>query len=187
MDEYKNEQQEQSEYKLSPYRHVNLVVFLLAASVNSLPGQTFSSINSLVQDVFSISRTLVTLNTLLFPVLHPICAFPSSWILDRYGIRVGCSLGAVLTIAGVWMRTLIEPGQPALCLLGSVLAAIGNIFILGCPTMFALNWFGVGSAPKVISVTVLINLLSSGLGASLGGLILSPTAGKNEIIRFLRL
>ena len=73
-------------------------------------------------------------------------------------------------VAGVWMRTLLTHGSPALCLIGSTLAATGNIFILGSPSVFAINWFSSTSAPKVISLTVLLNLLSSGFGAAAGGI-----------------
>ena len=187
MKEYQDNQQTNNDYQLSRYRHINLGVFIFAALVNSLPAQTFSSINSRVEEVFDISRVIVTLNTLLFPVLHPVFAFPSSWILDNYGIKAGCTLGGIFVVAGVWMRTLLTHGSPALCLIGSTLAAIGNIFILGSPSVFAINWFSSSSAPKIISVTVLLNLISSGLGAAVGGIFLSPDSSEEEIIHFLKM
>ena len=85
------------------------------------------------------------------------------------------------------MRTLLTVGNPLFCLLGSALSAIGNIFLIGSPTMFAINWFDAGSAPKVISATVLFNLLSSGLGGALGGLMLPNDATKEQIMSFLKL
>ena len=47
------------------------------------------------------------MNTLMFPVLHPILAFPANWILDRFGMAIGCFSGGVILVAGVWVRTLI--------------------------------------------------------------------------------
>lgn len=44
----------------------------------------------------------------MFTILHPIGAFPTNWILDKYGSRIGCIIGAVFVISGVWMRTLME-------------------------------------------------------------------------------
>ena len=80
---------------------------MAAALVNSLPTQTFASINKLVADNFSYDPILVTLNILIFPVLHPVCTFPVNWILDKFGMKIGCCIGGSLLVAGVWMRTLI--------------------------------------------------------------------------------
>jgi hypothetical protein len=50
------------------------------------------------------------MNALIFTILHPIGAFPTNWILDKYGSRKGCILGSILVIIGVWLRTLMEKG-----------------------------------------------------------------------------
>lgn len=163
---------DEGKYSEVRYRWVVFTVYIMGALVNSLPTQTFSSINSLVEEKFKYSATVVTLNTLIFPVTHPIFAFPANWILDKFGMAQGCFGGGILLIIGVWLRTLIEVEQPTFCLLGSILAAIGNIFILNSPSLLATNWFKPSSIPGIISLSVLANLISVGLGASLPGLIL---------------
>jgi len=96
-----------TEYKEVPYRFINLAIYVMAALVNSLPVHTFSSINTSVQTAFHYSKEIVTANALIFTILHPIGAFPANWILDKYGSRVGCILGSVFVIAGVWVRTIL--------------------------------------------------------------------------------
>jgi len=49
--------------------------------------------------------------------------------------------GGILVIGGVWLRLLLDVENPLFCLLGSALAAIGNIFILNTPSKIAQNWF----------------------------------------------
>jgi len=34
--------------------------------------------------------------------------FPSNYILDDWGIRIGVLIGASLTIAGAWVRILVN-------------------------------------------------------------------------------
>lgn len=97
-------------YKESRYRWVNFAVYMLAAIVNSLPTQTFSSINTIVSNNFKYDPVLVTLNVLFFPIFHPIFAFPANWILDKFGMKLGCIIGGVMLIAGAWLRTLIVEG-----------------------------------------------------------------------------
>lgn len=86
---------------------MNFTIYMVAALVNSLPTQTFASINSIVSKNFHYDPIVVTLNVLFFPVFHPIFAFPCNWILDRFGMKIGCSVGGAILLAGVWMRTLI--------------------------------------------------------------------------------
>jgi hypothetical protein len=62
--------------------------------------------------------------------------------------------------------------QPEWCIIGSVLAAIGNIFILNTPMKIAANWFKPSSIPTIIFAGILANLVSITAGASIPGLVL---------------
>lgn len=84
---------------MSDVRWVNLVVFLLASIVNCIPTHTFTPINSTVTSVYSVNKTLVGLNTLLFPISHPLLAFLANWVLDRFGLRVGVTIFSINRIA----------------------------------------------------------------------------------------
>jgi MFS family permease len=105
--------------------------------------------------------------------LHPICAVPTNWILDKFGMRIGCTIGSALVILGVWLRVFIYVNNSAFVLIGSILTAIGNVFILNSPSILANNWFKPASMPGVISLAVLANMVSITLGNSLPGLIIS--------------
>lgn len=130
-----------STYALSRYRYINLILFILAAAVNTLPIQTFASINSLIQDRFQYSPVVITFNVLLGPIVHPIMATPCNWILDRFGVRAGCTVGGVLVILGSWARTFMDVGNPMWAFVGSILYASGNVFVLSSPSAFAIKWF----------------------------------------------
>lgn len=78
---------------------VNLTVFLLASLANCIPTHTFTPINSTVTRVYDVSKTLVGLNTLVFPISHPLLAFLANWVLDRYGLRIGVTIILVYRIA----------------------------------------------------------------------------------------
>lgn len=87
-------------------------------------------------------------------------------MINKYGMRISFIIGAVLLVAGVWLRLLLEVGQSVYCLLGSGLAAIGSIFLLNTPSKVALNWFRQERVGIVTFTGILINLLSITLGAS---------------------
>ena len=168
-------------YETSIYRYFNLFIYIFASLGNSLPPQAFSSINSLVEEKFHYRPVIVTLNTLFFPLLHPIMAFPANWILDKYGMKFGCTLGGVILIIGVWLRSLIEYEKPEWCLLGSILAAIGNVFLLNSSSILANNWFDAKSVPKVIPLCVLTHIVAIAIGGSLPGFLVSKSAGVKEV------
>lgn len=174
-------------FKEHPYRYVIFTAYFFAALVCSLPVNTFASINSKVENLFELSVVEVTLNTLLFPIAHTLFAFPCNWVLNKKGIRVGYFCSAALFIAGVWLRTFLAVGEPYICLLGSLLSAIGGIFILNTPSRLALNWFKSESVPLVTFTLVLVNVVSMGLGLTIPGWIIKADSTITDIIDFIRL
>lgn len=108
--------------------------------------------------------------------MHTIMATPVNFILDRFGVRVGCTLGGIIVIAGIWLRCLMQIEDATWLIIGSFLAACGHIFILSSPSAFAMKWFSNDSTPKIIATAVLVSYLSGGIGASLGGFVVPANA-----------
>lgn len=75
------------------------------------------------------------------PIMHPFMATPCNWMLDKFGVRIGCTFGGVLLCLGAWARTFLQVGNPFWPIVGAILAAMGNVFVLSSPTAFALKWF----------------------------------------------
>lgn len=148
------------------------VVYVLAALVNSVPVHTFSSINVVVENTFDISSIEVTMNALLFTIAHPLLAVPINWIINKKGMHFGFIIAAVLGVSGVWLRLLLDKGQSVYCLLGSALAALGNIFILNTPSKVALNWFRKDRVSIITFTGILASQLSVTIGASVPGFII---------------
>lgn len=173
------------QYPQEKYRFVILIVYILAALVNSLPVHTFSSINVLIEDKFHISGTAVTMNALLFTIAHPLFAVPCNWIINRFGMHVSFVAASLLVSGGTWLRLLLEDGQAFYCLIGSFLAAVGNIFVLNTPSKVSMNWFSKDRAGIVTFTGILATLLSITLGASVPGLIIDDNTSIPEIKDFL--
>lgn len=100
-------------------------------------------------------------------------------------MRISFIIGAVFVIAGVWLRLLLQEGVPYFCLIGSCLAAIGNIFVLNTPSKVALNWFHKDRVNIVTFTGILATLLSITLGASVPGLLIDKTTSIADIKQFL--
>ena len=172
--------------KETKYRFAILTVYLVTALVNSLPNNTFSGMNSVVEALFNISAVEVTLNTLLFPIVHVILAYPCNWIINRYGIRISYFIGGGLVVGGAWLRTFLAEGNPYICLLGSLTAATGSIFILNTAMKLIFNWFCSEMVPLITFACVVANLLSLSLGLIISGLIIDSNSTKEDVLNFLR-
>ena len=94
---------------------------------------------------------------------------------------------AVLVSAGAWLRLLLEVEQSVFCLLGSALAAIGNIFVLNTPSKVALHWFKKEKVGIVTFTGVLAGIISNTVGASIPSFIIGKNATTEEIKSFLML
>ena len=66
--------------------------------------------------------------------------FPSNWVLDVKGVRNGIMIGAILTSIGAAIRCLVFANF-YLVILGQLLCAIGQPFILNATTKVEVRWF----------------------------------------------
>lgn len=83
---------------------------------------------------------------------------PATWLLNRYGLRFSILLGAVLNAIGAWIKVIsLEFSQPlgspqaetimakssfGILMLGQVMSASAQVFLLGVPAQLAATWFG---------------------------------------------
>jgi len=75
-----------------------------------------------------------------YMVMYIFVNFPSNWVLDMKGIKKGVVVGAVLTALGSGVRCLID-FDFSFMIIGQVLCAIAQPFILNAPTKIAARWF----------------------------------------------
>lgn len=118
--------------------------------------------------------------------MHPIAAFPSGWVIDKLGMKIGCCIGGTAVIAGTWLRYTLNVGSPWFCLIGSALSAFGNVFVLNSSSLMAVNWFPNYIVPKIIMICVLVNFLSATIGASSAGWFISNSSTVDDVRNFLR-
>ena len=61
----------------------------MASFVNSLPAHTFTTVLSIVSELYDYPTLIVLMNTLMFSITHPLLAFVANWIVDMFGLRIG--------------------------------------------------------------------------------------------------
>lgn len=129
-----------SEFKVYGYRWVVLAAFMGVIAVNQLLWITFAAVTTQSMQFYGVSDLAIGLLSLSFMVVYILVSFPASWIIDKYGIRAGVGIGAVLTGAFGLMRGLVG-NQYAWVLVAQIGIAIGQPFVLNAVTTVAARWF----------------------------------------------
>ena len=73
-------------------------------------------------------------------VIYAFANFPSNWLLDVKGIRIGIMVGAAGTALGTALRCLVSVDF-IFIIIGQVVCAIVQPVILNAPTIIAIRWF----------------------------------------------
>jgi len=66
--------------------------------------------------------------------------FPANFIIDTLGLRISFLIGSGLYCIGIFLFTLINKGF-FFVLIGAILIAMGQPFIVNCPAKVATFWF----------------------------------------------
>lgn len=128
------------EYKEYNYRYVIVCIFCLLSIVNGMCWVVVSPISVPVGRAYHQPDTIVSIIPMSYMIIYVFVNFPSNWVLDIKGIKKGIVVGTVLTAVGTAFRCLITT-HFSFIILGQILCAIGQPFILNAPTKIAVRWF----------------------------------------------
>ena len=82
----------------SPYRYVNLILFMSASLVNSVAPSAFTAIAPITSELYGVSVLLVNMNNMIYAIMFPLMVFPSNYIIEKYGLKVGTLFGTLIFI-----------------------------------------------------------------------------------------
>lgn len=129
-----------SEIKTYKYRWVMLGVFMLITTINQLLWITFAAITSAAVDYYSVGNMQVGMLSMCFMIVFIFVSVPASWIIDKYGIKIGVGIGAGLTGVFGMLRSLVGNNYE-LALVMQIGVAVGQPFLLNAITKLAARWF----------------------------------------------
>jgi cyanate permease len=159
---------QQTDFRVYSYRWIMLGVYMIAVAVNQLMWITFAPITLESAQYFNVSDIKIGILSMCFMIVYLFVSLPASWIIDKYGIRIGVGIGVVLTGVFGLMRGLVSSSYN-LVLLSQIGLAIGQPFLLNAITKVAARWFPIQERATAAGLAT----LSMYLGI-LGGMILTP-------------
>jgi MFS family permease len=170
----------QSDFKVYGMRWIMLTVYMLMVSVNQLLWITFAPITSDATKYYGVTDLQIGVLSMCFMIVYIIVSIPASWIIDKYGIRIGVGTGALFT--GVFGLVRGFAGTDYnLLLTAQIGIAIGQPFILNAITKLAARWFpieerataaGLGTLAMYVGILAGMTLTPYlTLGSGIGGML----------------
>ncbi len=145
-------------YRVFPYRWVVLAVFALINAVIQLNWIAFAPVTVDAIALYQKSAFWIVLLSMSFMIVYIFVSVPASFIIDRYGIRIGVGIGAVLTGIFGMVRGYYGTDYTMVCISQFALAA-AQPFIMNAMTKVAAEWFPIHERATATGITALAQFL----------------------------
>ena len=155
-------------FKVYRFRWTILCIYMLLVAVNQMLWITFAPITSDAVSYYGVSDIWIGILSMCFMIVFVAVSIPASWIIDKYGIRVGVGIGAAFTGIFGLMRGFVTTNFELL-LIAQVGIAIGQPFILNAITKFAARWFPIEERATAAGLGTLAMYVGI-----LAGMVLTP-------------
>jgi len=155
-----------SDFKVYRSRWMMLIVYMFMVAVNQLLWITFAPITGDATKYYGVSDLRIGILSMCFMIVYIVVSIPASWIIDKYGIRIGVGIGAVFTGVFGLIRGFAGPDYNLL-LLAQIGIAIGQPFILNAITKLAARWFPIEERATAAGLGTLAMYLGILLGMTL--------------------
>jgi len=132
----------QEEIKVYGYRWIMLSAYMLIVAVNQMLWITFAPITSEATTYYHASDLQIGMLSMCFMIVFIVVSIPASWIIDKYGMRVGVGTGAILTGIFGLLRGFAGTNYTIL-LIAQIGIAIGQPFLVNAITKLAARWFPI--------------------------------------------
>ncbi|CAF1087427.1 unnamed protein product [Rotaria sp. Silwood1] len=148
-----------------------LFVVCLAQISNALIWINFSPIANLGVEYYKVSYDAINWLSLMYMIVTIPFTLPSTWLIDKLGVRAGMYIGVWMNAIGSIIRcfsvlTVISAqGRFVILMIGQFVCALAQTFILFIPTKFSFIWFSEKQRSLANSIAI---------GSILIGSILSP-------------
>lgn len=169
-----------SEFKVYGSRWLILAVYMFMVAVNQLLWITFAPITGDATKYYGVSDLKIGILSMCFMVVYIVVSIPASWIIDKYGIRIGVGIGAIFTGVFGLIRGFAGPDYNWL-LIAQIGVAVGQPFILNAITKLAARWFPIGeraTATGLGTLAMYIGILAGMtltpyliIGSGIGGML----------------
>lgn len=99
---------ENVELKEHPFRFWICYFYAMSIITINVIYISCSPITKDLKTIYGLSELIISSSALFYLVLYMPFNFPSNYIVDKYGIKVGMTIGTVLTLIGAWVKIFVN-------------------------------------------------------------------------------
>ncbi|XP_050314466.1 uncharacterized MFS-type transporter C09D4.1-like [Anthonomus grandis grandis] len=145
-----------------------LAMYVYYATLSCFQWVEYSIITNIVMRYYNVSSKMVDWTGVMFMIVWPIFVFPSSFLIDKLGLRFAALTGCFLTAIGATVKVcLVRPDSFWVVMVGQAIVSVSQLFTLSLPPKLAVTWF----KPNEISTVCSIGVFGMQLGSAMGFLI----------------
>jgi MFS family permease len=139
-------------FEVYRYRWVVLAAFAILNAVVQLNWIAFAPITVECIGLYQRSAFWIVLLSLSFMLVYLFVSIPASYIIDRFGLRIGVGIGAVLTGVFGYVRGAYGSDYTMVVVSQFALAA-AQPFVMNAMTKVASEWFPVNQRATATGIT----------------------------------
>lgn len=144
--------------KVYKYRWIVLAVFSLLNAVIQMQWLTFAPVAREARLFYDSTPMQIDLLSMIFMGVFIIVCIPASFIVDKYGIRLGVGIGALLVgVFGIFKGVFAE--SYTMVVITQIGLAIGQPFIINAATKVAGQWFPIKERATAVGIATMAQFL----------------------------
>eukprot|EP00118_Oscarella_pearsei_P026715 m.310333 g.310333 ORF g.310333 m.310333 type:complete len:567 (+) comp50976_c0_seq1:35-1735(+) len=165
------------QYKTYSSRWLILAILVLLNISNAMNWIAFAPVTNKAMSYYSVGEFPINCLSLVFFIISIPFGFFGAWLLDTYGLKLGLWIGAWLNAVGAVVRYLSCFNHSyAIVLVGQMICAIAQPFILFAPTKLASFWFSEDQR----ALATMLSTMANPLGVGIANLASPAIVGTNS-------
>ena len=129
-----------SEFPEERYRWVIIAIGACVMILNGLLNNIFIPIANKLSAIFDESSRIVNLPIIISFLISSLINIPVNYFIDSKGFKAGYLVGLSIYLIGIFFVTFINSSF-SIALIGYIIFAFGQPFILNAPAKIATYWF----------------------------------------------
>jgi MFS family permease len=154
---------DEDKLKVYSYRWVLLLIFMLGNVSLQILWISYATVTLEAATYYSVGEFEILFLSTIFMITYIPVSFIATWFINRFGIRMGVGLGALINGVFGFLRALAGPNY-VLVLFFTVMISLSQPFFLNSVSLLSANWFPESERTKATGLSINSQLLGIALG-----------------------
>ncbi|TXT61521.1 MAG: Sugar phosphate permease [Promethearchaeota archaeon] len=164
----------EKEVQVYGYRWIILLLFMFSNITMQILWISYGAVTIEATTFYGVDEISILLLSLIFMIVYIPVNFLASWVIDKYNLRIGAGIGAILAGVFGFLRFLAGRNYE-FALIFQIGIAIGQPFILNSITKLSANWFPESERTTATGLSLISQFIGIALGLFITPMLLVGT------------